>query len=143
MLLPTYDFANANKLFCYNLASQSPPDKERESPLAAYLSLTSYIVNHAHRSTRAGLYAQLNLLVLRILVEDQALCKRLCASEGERPVRLCRQRQPFLPLVRAARTPASVILDIAVDGINHNLKRKLDVDLYLWVLLCRRVCGFG
>lgn len=47
------------------------------------------------------------------------------------PVRLCRQRQPYLPLVRGDRVLAVCILDIMIDGINHNLKRRLDVDLYI------------
>ncbi len=46
-------------------------------------------------------------------------------------VRLCRQRQPYLPLVRADRILAASILDIMIDGINHNLRRRLDVELYI------------
>lgn len=46
-------------------------------------------------------------------------------------VRLCRQRQPFLPLVRADRVFAAHMLDVMIDGINHNLRRRLDVDLYI------------
>jgi hypothetical protein len=49
-------------------------------------------------------------------------------------VRLCRQRQPYLPLVRSDRVPATVILDIMIDGINHNLRRRLDVDFYMYVI---------
>lgn len=110
----------------------APPDKQHESPFAAYLSLTSYLVNHAHRSNRTSLYAQLNLLVLRILIEDPILCKQLYSNETKRMVRLCRQRQPYLPLVRDERALAGAVMDIAIDGINHNLKRRLDVDLYLY-----------
>ena len=47
-------------------------------------------------------------------------------------VRLCRQRQPYLPLVKGERVLVTVFLDIMVDGINRNLRRKLDVDLYLY-----------
>lgn len=46
-------------------------------------------------------------------------------------VRLCRQRQPYLPLVRSDRIFAASILDTMIDGINHNLRRRLDVDLYI------------
>lgn len=110
-------------------------EKQHEPAFSAYLSLTSYLVNHAHQSLRTGLYARLNLLVLRILVEDAALCKQLCNSNGNSEtklaVRLCRQRQPYLPFVRGQRVSAAIMLDIAVDGINHNLRRRLDVDLYL------------
>ena len=47
-------------------------------------------------------------------------------------VRLCRQRPPYLPLIRKERMTAAIILDIMVDGINHNLRRRLDVELYLY-----------
>jgi hypothetical protein len=47
------------------------------------------------------------------------------------PVRLCRQRQPYLPLVRGDRIFAASILDTMIDGINHNLRRRLDVELYI------------
>jgi len=47
------------------------------------------------------------------------------------PVRLCRQRQPYLPLVRGDRIFAASILYTMIDGINHNLRRRLDVELYI------------
>jgi hypothetical protein len=133
MLLATYDFANANKVFCSKLVTFQPEAKGDASPLSAYLSLTSYLFQHAHRSTRAALYTYLSLFIVRILVEDQLLVKRLCSEESKLPVRLCRQRQPYLPLVKGDRVPAAVILDLMVDGINHNLRRRLDVELYMWV----------
>lgn len=45
-------------------------------------------------------------------------------------VRLCRQRQPYLPIVRGDRILATSVLDTMIDGINHNLRRRLDVSLY-------------
>lgn len=83
------------------------------------------------------MYAYLNLLVFRILIEDQVLCKHLCSSgeEHKLSVRLCRQRQPFLPLIKEKRIPITIIMDILIDGINHNLRRRLDVELYLFVTL--------
>ncbi|KAI9812386.1 MAG: hypothetical protein M1832_000421 [Thelocarpon impressellum] len=131
VLLATYDFANANKLFCFNLVSMTAAHKHEESPFSAFLSLTSYLLDHAYRSPRTGLYAYLNLLVIRILVEDQVLCKRICSDESQTTVRLCRQRQPYLPLVRAERPLATVVLDMMIDAINHNLRRRLDVELYI------------
>ncbi|KAI9768561.1 MAG: hypothetical protein M1840_004758 [Geoglossum simile] len=114
ILLATYDFANANKIFCFNLVSSLAENKREESPFGAYLSLTSYILNHAHRSSRSTLYAHLNLLVLRIIVEDSVLLKRICSDE-----------------IRGERILATAILDTMVDGINHNLRRRLDVGLYI------------
>lgn len=104
-----------------------------ESPICAYISFTSYLVQHAHRSPRTTYYARTNLLVLRILLEDQASCKHLTSEENKRRIRLCRQRQPHLPIVRNSRILITAIMDTVVDGINHNLKKKLDVDLYMLV----------
>ncbi|PVI07241.1 DUF1741-domain-containing protein [Periconia macrospinosa] len=131
VLLSTYDFANANKVFCFNLVSTPAPTKSDASPLSSLLSLISYLSQHAHRSQRAALYAHLSLFILQILVEDPSLVKRLSSDEGKLSVRLCRQRPPFLPLVKGERTATSVILDLMIDGINHNLRRRLDVDYYI------------
>lgn len=70
---------------------------------------------------------------MQILVEDQPLVKRLCSQEVKLNVRMCRQRQPYLPLVKGERIPASVMIDLVVDGINHNLRRRLDIDFYMQV----------
>jgi hypothetical protein len=131
VLLSTYDFANANKVFCFNLVTLQSPEKGQPSPLSAYLSMTSYLLQHAHRSTRAALYTYLSLFILQILVEDQLLVKRLCSDESKLAVRLCRQRQPFLAQVSGERVPAAVILDLMIDGMNHNLRRRLDVEFYM------------
>ncbi|CAK7236401.1 hypothetical protein SCUCBS95973_009595 [Sporothrix curviconia] len=159
VLLATYDFTHANKLFCFSLvtlgarpaAPSAPKDRaaaaaaeaeaisqqqqqphSTEPPIASFISLTSYLLQHAHRSPRATLYAHLSLMVFRLLVEDPALCKRLCSSDEDArvAVRLCRQRAPHLPLVKSPRPLASSILDAMIDGITHNLRRRLDVGLY-------------
>lgn len=129
VLLATYDFTHANKLFCFNLVTLSP-EKGGEHPLANYISLTSYLLTHAHLSQRTSLYAVLSLMVFRLLIEDPVLCKRMCSDENKVAVRLCRQRQPYLPLVRGERTIATAVIDTMIDGLNHNLKRRLDVGMY-------------
>lgn len=134
VLLSLYEFANANKVFCFNLVTLQPESDNGPSPFSAYLSLTSYLFQHAHRSTRASLYTYLSLFVLQILVEDQLLLKRLCGDDTKLSVRLCRQRQPYLPIVKGERIPAAVIVDLVIDGINHNLRRRLDVDFYVSVI---------
>ncbi|KAI9777102.1 MAG: hypothetical protein M1839_009058 [Geoglossum umbratile] len=139
VLLATYDFANANKIFCFNLVSSPAESKREESPFGAYLSLTSYVLSHAHRSARSTLYAHLNLLVLRIIAEDSVLLKRICSDESKTIVRLCRHKQPHLPLVRGERVLATAMLDTMIDGINHNLRRRLDVGLYMLSLYWRSV----
>ncbi|KAF9698630.1 hypothetical protein EKO04_003386 [Ascochyta lentis] len=131
VLLSTYDFVNANKVFCFTLASLPAATKGAPSPFSAYLSMTSYLLQHAHRSTRSALYTHLCLFMLQILVEDKELVKRLCSDDSKLSVRMCRQRQPFLPQVTGDRVPAAVILDLMIDGINHNLRRRLDVDFYI------------
>lgn len=105
-------------------------DKGEEQPISSYLSLTSYFLQHAHLSARATSYAHLNLMVFRLLIEDPIICKRICSDESKTPVRLCRHRQPFLPLVKGDRILATCVLDTMVDGINHNLRKRLDVGLY-------------
>jgi len=131
VLLATYDFAHANKLFCFNFVSIPAETKQDTPPISDFLSLTSYLLHHAYVSARASLYSRLNVLTIRLLVEDQVLCKRICGDESKTAVRLCRQRQPYLPLVRGERVLAATILDIMIDGINHNLRKRLDVNLYI------------
>lgn len=114
-----------------------------EQPFASYVSLTSYLLQHAHLSLRTTHYSHLNLMVFRLLVEDPVLCKRICSEESKVPVRLCRQRQPYLPLVKGDRVLATCVLDTMVDGINHNLKRRLDVGMYtLCVGIMLRVISY-
>lgn len=130
ILLATYDFTNANKLFGYHLVHSKPENHEEESPFSSFLSLTSYLLQHAYRSARVGHYAELSLFTLRILVEDSTICKHICADDGKRKVRICRQKQPYLPLVSGDRVLATVIFDIVIDTITHNLRRRLDVNIY-------------
>jgi hypothetical protein len=134
LLLSTYDFANANKLFCFTLVTAPAESKTHDSPISSYLSLVSYLMQHAHRSQRAAHYTYISLFTLQILVEDQVLAKRLCSEESATHVRLCRQRQPYLPLVQKERVLTASVLDICVDGINHNLRRRLDIEIYMCVL---------
>jgi hypothetical protein len=106
------------------------PEKGQEQPFASFISLTSYLLQHAHLSQRATLYSHLNLMVFRLLIEDPILCKRICSDDSKVPIRLCRQRSPFLPLVRGDRVLATAVMDTMVDAITHNLRRRLDVGLY-------------
>ncbi|TQS33585.1 hypothetical protein Golomagni_06065 [Golovinomyces magnicellulatus] len=129
ILLATYDFAHANKLFCFNFVNFKA-EKGREPPIASFTSLTSYLLQHAHLSPRSTYYAHLNLMVFRLLIEDNNICKTICSEEPKVAVRLCRHRPPFLPLVKGDRSLGCGVLDALVDGINHNLRKRLDVSLY-------------
>ena len=115
IFLATYDFTNANKLFGYHLISAAPENSNEESPFATFLSVASYLLQHAYRSERVSHYAELNLFTLRILTEDPSLCKLLCSTDEKRKVRLCRQRQPYLPTVTGDRVLATAIFDIMID----------------------------
>lgn len=130
VVLSTYDFVNANKLFCLKFVAPTESKSSTASSFSSFLSCTSYMVQHAHRTARSAVYTCLNVLILRVLLEDGAVAKALCDTENKMAVRICRQRQPFLPIVKGVRVPILHILDVIVDGITHNLQRRLDVDLY-------------
>ena len=89
------------------------------------------------------MYGLLSLLILRVIIEDLALCKVLCDSECIFAVRLCRQRQPFLPATPKPRPSITFVLDILVDTINHNLRRHLDLQLYISTIgLLHRIVSY-
>ncbi|KAK3675148.1 hypothetical protein LTR78_005082 [Recurvomyces mirabilis] len=128
-LLTMYDFVQSNKLFCNRFVSQPAQDKTETTPFTTFISFSSYLYQHAYRSLRASSYAYLTLLTLLILIEDPTIAKLLCDTTA--PVRLCRQRPPFLPLPKPDRPYAAAILDLLTDGINHNLRKRLDVAFYI------------
>jgi hypothetical protein len=128
-LLTVYDFVVANKAFSADFVQVYGNEKSQSSPFAQYLSFCSYLYQHAYRSQRATQYAHLTLFTIQNLVEDLDVVKKL--SEATVPVRLSRQRPPHLPLVTADRTLAANIIDVMIDSINHNLRKKLDVELYM------------
>ena len=103
-------------------------------PFNEFLSFSSYLLHNAYRSSRASLYSCVVLIILRILVEDSAVIRHVCDNKYVTHIRLCRQRQPFLPFARIERARVNFILDVVVDGINHNLRRRLDVELYILLL---------
>jgi hypothetical protein len=124
-----YDFALSNKVFCAKLVRQEGNDKDLPTPLSNFLSSTSYLLHHAYRTTRSSLYAQLSIIILWILFEDPTVAKQLCSHTAT--VRLCRQRPPHLPASTKEERPyVATILDILIDGINHNLRKRLDSIFY-------------
>ncbi|KAK5712681.1 hypothetical protein LTR15_011673 [Elasticomyces elasticus] len=131
-LMTVYDFTTANKLFCRHFVTQEATDKEQAAPFSSFLSFTSYLYQHAYRSSRAASYTYLTLLILLVLVEDTAIAKQLC--EITAPVRLCRQRPPLLPLPKGERSYAASIIGSLVDGMNHNLRKRLDTAFYTQIL---------
>lgn len=132
-LLTLYDFVLCNKLFSHHFVTTPSLDGSQPPPFSMFVSLNSYLYQHAFRSSRASNYAYLTLLVFLILVEDPTTAKLL--SETSAPVRLCRQRPPLLPAISGERTYATAIIDLLTDGINHNLRKKLDTNFYLQSLI--------
>jgi hypothetical protein len=120
---------SANKAFSADFVQAYGDDKSQSSPFAQYLSFCSYLYQHAYRSQRATQYAHLTLFTIQNLVEDLDIVRKLC--ETTVPLRLSRQRPPQLPLVTTDRTLAANIIDVMIDSINHNLRKKLDVELYM------------
>ena len=143
MILGALEFAFANKVYAQSLITHQSERQNQETPLGAFISFTSYLLHHAYRSTRATTYGLLALTNLRLLVEDATLCKTLCESDNAQAIRLCRQRQPFLPTTTKTRAPIAHILDVLVDTVNHNLRRHLDMQLYISVLgLIHRILSY-
>ncbi|MCJ1230994.1 hypothetical protein MMC12_007669 [Toensbergia leucococca] len=132
ILLSAYDFTTANKLFSSTLLSCPAILPSIDTPLSAFLSLTSHILHHAHRSPRSTLYGHLTLLILRLLLEDPTQATTL--STLPLPQTLCRQIPPLLPPTPSPRPAASQILDIATDTLTHNLRLRLPIPLYTHTL---------
>ncbi|CAG8584694.1 2506_t:CDS:10 [Cetraspora pellucida] len=141
ILLVYYDFVNNNKGFvAYISKSIAEYQINSESETNSYgpyfldfLSFASYLVQH-NRSARTASYVKLSLLVLLILTEDVTFDSRISDERKSYYVRLCRQRQPLLPSVRNPRPLVCAILDISLGFINHNMRKKLQIDLYSLVL---------
>jgi len=129
ILLPLYDFILLNKLVAVQLVTNVGDEKNPLCGVLGLLSFASYLFQHAHRSYRAATYAHLVLIILRVMLEDTGLSKRLCEIAAS--TRLCRQRPPYLPLTKSSRPLAAILIDVMVDCLNHNLRTKLDLTLYL------------
>lgn len=120
-----------------------------ETGLGAFLSFASYLLQH-NRTQRSSPYSQLCLVILQIMVEDPATYPYICsipqsqdlpsiltdasgianAANAMAAVRLCRQRQPVLPLVKQPRPMAAVLLDVILGFLKHNMKKKLQIDCF-------------
>lgn len=129
ILLTLYDFIVANKVFCHHFITAPPLENGNSAPFSTFISFISYLYQHAYRTGRSTMYGYLTLLTFLILVEDSTVAKLLCETTG--PVRLCRQRPPHLPLPKENRPYVAAIIDLLIDGINHNLRKKLDTAFYI------------
>ncbi|CAI2167123.1 6512_t:CDS:10 [Funneliformis geosporum] len=164
ILLVFYDLVNNNKRFVDHLAksiikfpiSAESKVNERDSTTITssieiirdgpyfcdFLSISSYLLQH-NRTNRTASYANIILLILVILVEDSTFNKVICEDERRFVVRLCRQRPPLLQNAKFPRPLVGVILDVVIGFINHNLRRKLQTDLYSMALgVIHRIMSF-
>lgn len=141
IMLATYDFANANSIFCSIFVTPWEEKGQDRTPFNGFLTFASYLLQNAYRNARASLYSCLCLTIIRILVEDFAAMKGICDPEITVSPRLCRQVQPVLPVVRSKRPRVCVLMDILIDGINHNLRRRLDIELYTYETLSVSPCS--
>ncbi|RDX51061.1 DUF1741-domain-containing protein [Lentinus brumalis] len=145
ILLPLYEFLHGSALFrrvfAATLATAEEEKKtaSRITPLPlTLLSLSSYLLSHASSSSspRAIAYANLAMSTLLVMAESDEIMSSLRADSKE-DVRLCRQRQPPLPLVPPPRPPIGALLDCCILWLRHNLHKKLEVACYL---TCIRTC---
>lgn len=130
ILLPTYEFIAANKVFANHLVTEKSREKQGATPFASFVSTCSYLLQHAYRSPRAATYASLSLLILQTMLEDPTTAESICSASNKCSPRLCRQRLPLTPAVAGDRTPVTAILDVLVAGLSHNLQIRLDVEFY-------------
>lgn len=135
-----YEFSRANKAFSLLFLKAKPVPPVNETPFGSFLSITSYLTTQQSRSLRATLYARLALLTIRNMVDDSSLMAILQHEDTKSRIRICRQRQPFLPLVNKERKLIEVLLDICIGGIDHNMRRRLDVEFYLYYTVCFCAC---
>lgn len=128
VLITLHNLVLASAEFRQDFVSQSAVRSTSGSCSSDFLSLASYLVQHAHRSSRAATYARLSVFIVRALLEDPTAAKGVCVITTK--CRLCRQRPPYLPQGVPMRPQIATVIDIIVDGINHNLRVRLDVALY-------------
>ncbi|KAK0208779.1 hypothetical protein DFS33DRAFT_473524 [Desarmillaria ectypa] len=141
ILLPLYEFLRGNMLFSSVFLSSNEPDRAASFPSSTLLTLSSYLLTHATSTSqpRSVAYANLCINCLLALVETDAVLVVL-SRPNNKPIRLCRQRLPLLPIPRSGRPPLCALLDCCVLWLRHNLHMRLEVHLYtqcIWV--CHRV----
>ncbi|KAI0715416.1 hypothetical protein C8Q76DRAFT_618158 [Earliella scabrosa] len=145
IMLPLFEFMSGSRtfrrVFAGTLAAAEEEKKTatRITPLPlTLLSLSSYLLSHASSSssTRAIAYANLALNTLLVMTENDEVMTVL-REQSKEEIRLCRQRQPPLPLVPPPRPPLCALLDCCILWLRHNLHKKLEVACYL---TCIRIC---
>ena len=130
VMLMLYEFCHTNKVFSLSLIRSK--GSGQETPFGLFLSLASYLATQQSRSMRATLYSRLALLTIRNLIDYSSVLGLLQHEDTKSRIRVCRQRQPFLPNITTERKLVEAALDVCICGIDHNLRRRLDVEFYLY-----------
>lgn len=130
LTLATYEFINVNKLYA-KLLLECSSDTTQSTPFSNFLSVSTCLFQNQHKTTRAALYARLNLLILRIIVEASPPSLLLSENLRTTGIIISQQRQPVLPTVTTPRLLVEGVLDSLILAIRHNMKRSLDIDMYI------------
>ena len=157
MLLPVFEFLDSNPTFAEVLVKPftQEDDSQDRFLVLSLVTASSYILTHAtsSASSRAVAYAHLSLNILLRLVQNPKISSAFC-QPWPRPIRLCRQvrlfclsrlyimeatrlpqRIPPLPAVTGSRPPMCAVLDSTILWLRHNLRKKLEVNCYMQVLI--------
>lgn len=152
ILLPLFLLSRSNQAFTSLILDMSDPDTEDASRRSAQdetrsraseesfchlASLATYLATHASVSARSGSYARISLLCLLVFLYDPRGSRNMLADTKHAArilerIRLCRQREPALPLPRTKRTRLiTAVLDAATCSLRYNLSKRIDTASYL------------
>ncbi|CAJ0634778.1 5968_t:CDS:2 [Entrophospora sp. SA101] len=130
------DYENTQKLtVSNNKKSNNKNDDDNDDSqqhqelFCDFLSFLSYLFQH-NRTQRTFKYIKLSLFILTIIIEDDKNAKFIFEDTKLFKIRLCKQKKPILPEVKSSRPIVCFILDICVGFLIHNMRRKLQSDLY-------------
>lgn len=147
LLLATYEFINANKMFAKKFiecngegahSRRNPKERRSDdllltsiaSPLVVFISLTSYLFQDQSNSKRAAAYSRLALIAYRIMLEDSSGSAKLLVKTKTTKFNLANHKNPALTSVNSPRSLMEGILDDLQGCLRYNLKRTLDYNMY-------------
>lgn len=160
LTIATYEAVSANKVYARLLlecpaspSSGSQSLENKSPPFATFLSLCTFLFQNQHKVTRAALYSRLCLLILRIIVESPVTAANASSSTSPSllvddelrtsSIIVARQRAPYLPLATSETSNSGAhqgrlliegLLDALQCALRYNMKRILDVEMYLLAL---------
>ena len=130
ILFALYELLYSNKAF--------GPLFLKSDQLPTFITFISYLATYMHESPRTRLYAKCSLLCTRLLFDDPTVLAQL--NHHHAKIRICRHRPPVLPEITSARPLSTGILDVLISFLDHNLRKRLDIDVYrLTIQLVQRL----